>query len=442
MATGIKTEEWNDSVQISEDIYDFSHDYKLDYEGKIDLKKILFTENENSYEEVVKSESKNAIYYGDNLDVLRLLLKNNDVNKKIKLIYIDPPYATNSFFRSREQKDSYKDDLIGSHYIEFLRRRLILLHELLAEDGLIYLHLDSNMVFEAKILLDEIFGKKNYRGMITRKKCSNKNSTTKTYGNISDYILFYSKTAHYVWNRPTISWTDEKIIKEYPNIDSKTGKRYKKVPIHAPGVRNGETGKAWRGKLPPEGKHWQYTPVKLDELDANGDIYWSSNGNPRRKVYLDEDKGVPVQDIWLDVPDSLNQNIKITGYPTEKNPLLLERIINSCTNKGDLVLDCFAGSGTTCGVAEKLERRWIGVDNSSEAISNIFKRFLVGLDLHGDYVTNNSKKSSKKINSLFEHLENNNEKSFKQVSFSFFSDNRHTSKIKEILNGYLSIIKL
>ena len=146
--------------------------------------------------------------------------------------------------------------------------------------------------------------------------------------------------------------------------------------------------------MPPKGKHWQYTPKRLDEFDANGDIYWSATGNPRRKVYFNKDRGVPVQDIWLDVQDSVNQNIKITGYPTEKNPFLIERIINASSNEGDLVLDCFSGSGTTLDVANQLNRQWIGVDNSSEAIENIFKRFYSGLEEMGDFVNKKSKKTN------------------------------------------------
>ena len=442
MATGITRGNWDGSVQIiTGEIYDFPYSYEINYEGKQPTDKVIKRAVKYNYEKLVGSDNDNSLYYGDNLDVLQHLFKNKNLKGKVKLVYIDPPYSTNSVFRSKDQKDSYKDDLVGSHYIEFLRQRLILLHQLISDDGSIYLHLDSNMVFEAKILLDEIFGKNNYRGLITRKKCSNKNSTTKTYGNISDYILFYSKSNNFVWHRPAISWTDEKILKEYPNIDDKTGRRFKKVPIHAPGVRNGETGKEWRGMLPPEGKHWQYTPTRLDEFNSIGDIYWSANGNPRRKVYLNEDKGVPVQDIWLDVPDSLNQNIKVTGYPTEKNPFLLERIIKSCTDEGDLVLDCFAGSGTTCGVAEQLKRKWIGVDNSSEAIQNIFKRFVKGLDLHGDYVNKTMKDLDFGQSTLFEPTTTYNPNLFKQVSFSFFTDDRYSKDIEGVLKNYLEKIE-
>jgi adenine-specific DNA-methyltransferase len=295
------------------------------------------------------------------------------------------------------------------------------------------------MIFQVKIIMDEVFGAKNYRGLITRKKCSNKNSTRNTYGNVSDYILFYSKGSKFVWNRPEVPWSDEKIDKEYTNEDPITGRKYKKVPIHAPGVRNGETGKAWRGVLPPEGKHWQYTPSKLDELDKNGDIYWSANGNPRRKVYLDESNGIAVQDIWLDVQDSLNQTIKITGYPTEKNPDLLKRIIQASSNKGDTVMDFFAGSGSTLAAASELERDWVGIDNSSDSINHIFKRFVRGLKKMGDYV----KVKDMSGNDLFTNLELNTVADRKEklkglsIDFNFFADEDFSTDAESIMNNWL-----
>lgn len=249
-----------------------------------------------------------------------------------------------------------------------------MMHKLLAQDGSIYVHLDSKMVFHVKIMMDEIFGEVNFKGLITRKKCKSKNYTKKTFGNISDYILFYTKSDNPVWHRPYDAWSSEKEDKEYPFVEPDSGRRYKKVPIHAPGVRNGATGGSWRGMMPPQGKHWQYTPDKLDEMDANNEIYWSSNGNPRRKVYLDESKGIPVQDIWLDYLDINNQNTYQTGYPTEKNLDMLKRIVEASSNVGDIVLDCFAGSGTTLVAAEDLGRQWIGVDIGDVAIATIKDR--------------------------------------------------------------------
>lgn len=438
MATGITKNKWQEEVHIiSSESFPFETDYEITYKGKLPEKEIILSPCSERYESLYGEFKDNKIFYGDNLDVLRFLLQKNELKGKVKLIYIDPPYGTNSVFQSRNQKDSYKDDLIGSHFIEFIRRRLVLLKELLSDDGSIYVHLDNNMTPQIKVIMDEIFGAKNFRGFITRKKCSNKNSTRNTYGNISDYILYYSKTNKFTWHRATSPWSEIKMLKEYPCVDEISGRRYKKVPIHAPGVRNGETGKEWKGMLPPPGKHWQYTPSRLDEFEAKGEIYWSANGNPRRKVFFDEDKGIPVQDIWMDVQDSLNQNIKITGYPTEKNPDLLKRIIQASSNEDDIVLDCFAGSGTTLGIAAQLGRKWIGVDNSSEAIDNILKRFFKGLEGMGDYVKgkNNLQNDIEQM-ILFEPKIKY--KDSLMTDFEILSDTRYSKLIIDILENHLN----
>jgi adenine-specific DNA-methyltransferase len=189
-------------------------------------------------------------------------------------------------------------------------------------------------------------------------------------------------------------WTEERAAKEYQYVDD-AGRRYKRVPLHAPGARKGETGKPWRGRLPPPGKHWQYRPATLEEMDARGEIYWSASGNPRRKIYLEATEGIPVQDIWLDLRDAHNQNILVTGYPTEKNSDLLARIIEASSNPGDLVMDCYSGSGTTLVVASELGRRWIGVDNSEEAIRTTLRRFREGTEPMGDFV--NQKRDTKPL---------------------------------------------
>ena len=318
--------------------------------------------------------------------ILAHLLRDHRVRGQVKLVYIDPPFSTDKVYKSRKQTEAYSDTLVGAHYIEFLRRRLILLRELLAEDGSIYVHLDQNMVFHIKVVMDEIFGSQNFRNLITRQKCNPKNYTRKTYGNISDHILYYTKSDNPVWSRAFVPWEEERSLEEYPYVEADTGRRFKKVPVHAPGTRNGATGQPWRGMNPPPGKHWQYPPKTLDEMNARGEIYWSPTGNPRRKIYLDQSQGIPVQDIWLDVKDAHNQMIKITGYPTEKPTSLLARIIEASSREGDLVLDCFAGSGTTLAGASQLGRRWIGTDNSSEAIATTLRRFAHGLEPMGDFV--------------------------------------------------------
>lgn len=329
MAAGLSKTKWNSNGNGNhhpKDTPSSNLDVTLTYEGKKVEKDILATEPAK-VQLLWGKENPNRLYYGDNLSILASLIPR--YKGKVRLIYIDPPYATRSVFQSRSQNDAYADLLAGAHYIEFIRERLILMRELLAKDGSVYIHLDENMAFHIKVIMDEVFGPKNFRNWITRKKCNPKNYTRKTYGDVSDYILFYTKSDEYVWNRSIEKWTDERAKKEYTYAEEGTGRRYKKVPVHAPGLRNGETGKPWKGMMPPPGKHWQYTPKTLDEMDARGEIFWSSNGNPRREIYLDNTEGVPVQDIWLDFKDAHNQNIKITGYPTEKNPDLIKRIIEA-----------------------------------------------------------------------------------------------------------------
>ena len=369
---------------------------RLDYPGKKSAEEILRTPAAESRSLLSPtSESVRRLYFGENAGILSALKKDKDVDGKVRLVYIDPPFATKSVFHSRTQKHAYEDVLAGPEFLEFLRERLVLLHSLLAEDGALYLHLDDKMVFHAKLILDEVFGPSNFRNCITRKKCNPKNYTRRQFGNVADYILFYSKSSQFVWNKPVEPWTPER-AKEYQYVDPDTGRRFMKVPVHAPGVRNGETGKPWRGMLPPPGKHWQYSPAVLDAMDARGEIFWSSSGNPRRKVYLDQSDGVGVQDIWLDFRDAHNQNVCITGYPTEKNPNLLKRIIEASSSPGDLVLDCFAGSGTTLAVAEELGRQWIGVDNSEESLRTILQRFQHGTKPMGDFASERATESKKK----------------------------------------------
>jgi adenine-specific DNA-methyltransferase len=392
MATGVPRARWQTALAPHPGNGDDASntDVRLSYQGKRTKREILATPPavyRQLWPEEAGQSGFNRLYYGDNLPVLAALMNDQFVRGQVRLVYIDPPYSTKSVFQSRNQTDAYADLLEGAHYLEFLRERLILLRELLAADGSIYIHLDDNMAFLVKALMDEVFGRSNFRNWITRKKCNPKNYTRKAYGNVADYILFYTKADNYVWHRPIDPWTEERAMKEYQYVEAGTGRRYKKVPVHAPGARNGETGQTWRGTKPPPGKHWQYPPRVLDEMDARGEIYWSPTGNPRRKIYLDQSEGVPVQDIWLDYRDAHNQNIHVSGYPTEKNPHLLSRIIGASSNEGDLVLDCFSGSGTTLSVAAHQGRQWIGIDSSAEAIRATLRRFGKGLEPMGDFVS-------------------------------------------------------
>lgn len=364
----------------------------LEYTGKISREKVLapintdfsiVTKNGNS---IIDSIPDDSFCLSDNLYVLHKLIYQK---KKARLIYTDPPYGTGLDFQSRELQHAYKDNMHLSAYLEYMRRRLILMREVMSDDGSIYVHIGYQMLFHIKIIMDEIFGPSNFRNLITRRKCSSKNFTKNQFSNICDYILFYTKSNNYIWNQPGTEPDIEWIEKEYNKKDEKG--RYKLVPIHAPGVRNGETGMPWKGLNPPPGKHWQFTPTKLDEFVEKGEMYWSKNGNPRRKVYLTKDKYLTLTDYWHDYRDAHHQSVKITGYPTEKNFEMLKMIVSASSNPGDLILDPFCGSGTTLHAARDLDRKWIGVDQSYVAAKTVLKRLKYGTKIMGDYVNNNSK---------------------------------------------------
>jgi len=273
------------------------------------------------------------------------------------------------------------------------------MRELLTEDGSIYVHIGHQMVAHLKVVMDEIFGPENFRNLITRRKCSSKNFTKHQYANLNDYVLFYTKSDQYKWNQPGEKPSEDWIDKEYPKSDTRG--RYKLVPVHAPGTRHGATGGVWRGKLPPPGKHWQYTPAKLDALDSAGEIHWSRNGNPRRKVYLTAEKLVPYSDYWANFRDAHHQSIAVTGYPTEKNLDMLKMIVEASSDPGDLVVDPFCGSGTTLHAAEELGRRWIGIDQSFTAMKASITRFRHGTKPMGDFVDKKTQEKTAQIIDLF-----------------------------------------
>jgi adenine-specific DNA-methyltransferase len=363
-------------------------DFELKYSGKLPKEEVInniptvHLQEKERYGNPKDNKWTNKLIFGDNLTVLKSLCKDSDVKGNVRLVYIDPPFGTKRTFDENDDlarcnKKVYEDQLTGPSYVEFLRRRLILLRELLADDWSVYVHIDQRMVHYVRVIMDEVFDDRNFTNMITRKKCHPKGYTKNSYGNIHDFILFYSDGRNPAWNRPLGQMTKELIeSSEYRYVEEKTGRIYKKVPIHAPGVRNGNTGKPWRGRMPPKGKHWQYSPEALEKFERQGRIYWSPTGNPRLKVYLDEREGALVQDIWLDFLDPMNQFTSVTGYPTEKNQAMLELIIKTSSSKDDIVIDCFCGSGTTMAAAEKLGRRWIGIDNSDTAIETSRKRLL------------------------------------------------------------------
>jgi len=315
----------------------------------------------------------NILIQADNLIGLKYLLNECKLKNKVDLIYIDPPYATGAKFVCTEQRSAtisrrregilaYSDELSGKDYLEFIRERLLLAYELLSERGSIYVHHDFKVGSYVNTLLGEIFGEENYRNNIVRIKCNPKNFPRVGYGNITDQILFYTKSSNPIWHEPKLDYSDEEIARLYPKTDS-NGRSYTTVPLHAPGeTKKGATSMPFKGLTPPKGRHWRADIETLEEWDAQGLIEWSSTGNPRKKIFADEQTGKRAQDVWefKDPPYPV--------YPTEKNLEMLKLIVSTSSDEDSVVLDFFCGSGTTLKAAQLLGRRWIGIDSSERAI--------------------------------------------------------------------------
>ncbi len=346
----------------------------LEYRNKTSKRNILAKRQQSRLErENGGGSSEKKLILGENSEVLRHLIRDPSVQGSVELVYIDPPFSTNTVFRigqsrantissSRSDPAAYTDLLTGSEFIEFMRERLILIRELMSRTASIYLHIDYKIGHYLKVMMDEVFGADCFRSDIARIKCNPKNFKRRAFGNVKDLILFYTKSARYTWNEPRTDFAEDDVTRLFKKVDE-GGRRYTTVPLHAPGeTQNGPTGRPWKGIPPPKGRHWRSDPKVLDELDSEGLIEWSRAGVPRKKIYADEANGKRLQDIWE------FKDPQYPSYPTQKNLDMLKLIISTSSNKGDLVLDCFCGSGTTLLAAEQLGRNWIGVDQSEEAI--------------------------------------------------------------------------
>ncbi len=364
----------------------------LQYPNKKTEKEIIDSIPELELVQINSSTNPNLLINANNLIALKQLITKHHLAGKIDLIYIDPPFATNNTFTITNGRAStisnsssgtvaYTDTLKGFDFIEFIRERLVLLNMLLSDKGSIYLHIDYKIGHYVKIVMDEIFGVENFRNDITRIKCNPKNFARKGYGNMKDMILFYSKSDNLIWNEPKTPYTEEDKLKLFPKTE-KDGRRYTTIPLHAPGeTQNGKTSKAFKGILPPQGRHWRSDVTVLQQWDNEGLIEWSDNGNPRKKIFLDEQVGKRMQDIWE------FKDPQYPVYPTEKNSDLLDIIVKTSSNENSIILDCFAGSGTTLKAAQKNGRQWIGIDQSDEAI----KAITIKLDtIEGDLFTSKS----------------------------------------------------
>jgi DNA modification methylase len=356
---------------------------------------------------------KNQLYYGDNLEVLRQHIKDESVD----LIYLDPPFNSRQDYnvlfaekdgtRSSSQIMAFEDtwewnvdaerayeeiveqggrvsdamrafrtflghsDMMA--YLAMMAPRLIELKRVLKETGSIYLHCDPTASHYLKMLMDAVFGAVNISNEIVWKRTGAHNSA-KRYGPVHDTLLFYSKGEEYTWNQQY--QPQEKYVSErYTYVDEK-GRSFYPVSLFAAGVRHGSSGSSWHGiDVTASGNHWRYSIENLEKLDADGDIYWPpKGGKPRLKMYADKAKGSLAQDWWGDIPPLNSQAQERLGYPTQKPEALLERIIKASSNEGELVLDPFCGCGTAISVAQRLNRRWIGIDITHLAVGLIKQR--------------------------------------------------------------------
>jgi site-specific DNA-methyltransferase (adenine-specific) len=352
--------------------------------------------------------SGDALFYGDNLDILR----NHIEDESVDLVYLDPPFNSNAnynvLFRAPDGSQSQSqivafedswhwtdsaeaafDDVMRSGhsdaaemlramravlkendrmaYLAMMAVRLIELHRVLKPTGSLYLHCDPTASHYLKILLDAVFGVASYRNEITWKR-SSAHSDGNRYGRNTDVILFYSKGRTWVWNQGYTAY-DADYISRFRFTDP-DGRRWMDDNISAKGLSGGGYEYTYKGST----SLWRYPLESLQRLDAQKRLHFTRNGGIRLKRYLDEAKGYPAQALWTDIPPINSQAAERLGYPTQKPVALLERILKASSNENDLVLDPFCGCGTTIHAAEKLNRRWIGIDVTHLAVGLIRDR--------------------------------------------------------------------
>ena len=268
----------------------------------------------------------NKLIFGDNLQIMKALIDNPDVKGQVKLIYIDPPFATKQEFRGSQDQKAYQDKIIGAQFLEFLRKRLVFLRELLADDGSIYVHLDWKKGHYVKNIMDEVFGEPKFRNEVVwhyRRWSAPSNQ----YQNMHDVLYFYTKTHNYIFNK----------VKASP------------TPIHKKKYEKG-----WDQNVVPINGKRQPQLIIYDEKKVNEAINIGRlDLNKFARIVRKGEPFVLAPDVFIDIPYINSQAFERTGFPTQKPERLLERVIKASSNPGDIILDAFAGSGTTLAVAEK-----------------------------------------------------------------------------------------
>lgn len=373
-------------------------------------------------------EPANKLYYGDNLEVLRERIASSSVD----LIYLDPPFNSNRSYNvlfkeksgvdAQAQMEAFDDTwtwnqeteqlyiellngpasnqvkdaveamrkLLGDNdvlaYLVMMTARLVQLHRVLKPTGTLYLHCDPTASHYLKLLLDAIFGPQRFVNEIIWQRAhtvkGNTGQGAKHFGRSTDTILVYAKTEKYTFNQQYEPYSDA-YLKRFHHVEPETSRRYRLVSMIGPGgAAKGNPSYEVMGVT----RYWRYSKVKMQELIDAGQVIQSKPGGvPERKLYLDEGKGSPIQSLWTDIISINPMAAERLGYPTQKPLALLERIIRASSNEGDVVLDPFAGCGTAVDAAQKLHRRWIGIDVTTLAVDLIDARLR---HTYGESITN------------------------------------------------------
>ena len=361
----------------------------------------------------------NTLYYGDNLDILREHVPDESVG----LVYLDPPFNSNASYNvlfkeqsgeespaqiraftdtwawTQESQRTYENEIIlnpatpenvkemvkafrqfiGSNammaYLVMMAPRLVELRRVLKPTGSIYLHCDPTASHYLKLLMDAVFGTGNFRNELIWKRQS-AHSDARGYGSVHDTVLFYAKSDAFRWN-PTFQPYDPKYVEQYYRYTDSDGRRFMSGDLGAAGLQGGGYEYEWKGVI----RLWRVPIETMQRLDAENRVFYTRNGIPRMKRYLDESSGMPVQDIWTDIESLRSWHKERLGYPTQKPEGILERIIGASSNEGDVVLDPFCGCGTAIAAAEKLNRSWIGIDITHLAVALMKNRLKTAFNI-------------------------------------------------------------
>ncbi len=329
---------------------------------------------------------RNRLIWGDKRYILPSLL--DEFAGKIDLVYIDPPFDTGADFSFTTQipdsntaftkepsvieQKAYRDTWGRGldSYLHWFYETVTLLRELLSETGSLYVHLDWRMVHYAKAILDEVFGIDRFQNEIIWQRSLPHGNIDYKFGASHDTLLRYSKGDRFTWNPQYTPHREEYLRDFYKYNDN--GRTYRLISCINPNPNRPNLTYEWNGVT----RVWKFSKDRMRRMHEEGLLVYSKNGVPSYKGYLDTMRGVPMQDTWVDIPPLMGSSREWIEYPTQKPEALLERIMNASSEEGDLVLDCFCGSGTTAAVAERLNRRWITCDLGRFAVHTTRKRLL------------------------------------------------------------------